>query len=484
MISLTLGRSPAAKTVQIHPAWLLGPLGLLGCVAIGLAQGWLQSLLVPVVLLGGLAAGAWLVTILIRPEWALLFYAFAAVNLNGVDLPVPLGGLRLSPDILLTSLLILGVLLRLLVERKSPGGLPITVAYFVFLAVPLITLLWSPVFFQSLKGVVRFVGYYALMWLIVDVVRTPQQAMRLVTALLLSPIVPITVGFYQLMTGGGQQIWAGEQFNRVYGLAGGPFTLAFYLVLMIPLQLVFFLGRPAVNPDQGGRRSLVQRRWFLGILLLGSLATLVLTFIRGSWLSLALAIMLLGVVRFHKLLIAFPAAVAALLWAYAPAQNRLVQTLDPNSTLFGRLRLWQFAWEWVTTSPLLGVGMKAFEYYYVLLAGPQSALGLDRRERFLVGQRPHNELLGYLLDVGVVGTVALGIVVFQVLRIAVRVYRRAQNEALQLYALGFLISAAGMLAGAVGDNVFSQPTVAVYFWIMAGLVLAIDRHLVEAGQSA
>lgn len=484
MISLTLGRSPAARTIHIHPAWLLGPLGLLGCMAIGLAQGWFQSLLVPVVLLGGLAAAAWLGAVLIRPEWALLFYAFAAVNLNGVDLPVPLGGLRLSPDIILTSLLILGVLLRLLMERKSPGGLPITIPYFVFLAVPVITLLWSPVPFQSLKGMLRFVGYYALMWLIVDVVSTPQQAKRLLTAILLSPIIPITVGLYQLVTGGGQQIWAGEQFNRVYGLAGGPFTLAFYLVLMIPLQLVFFLGRPSTDPAQTGRRPLIQNRWFLGLLLCGSLATLVLTFIRGSWLSLALAIMLLGIVRFHKLLIAFPAAVAALLWAYAPAQSRLAQTLDPNSTLFGRLRLWQFAWEWVTTSPLLGVGMKAFEYYYVLLAGPQSDLGLDRRERFLVGQRPHNELLGYLLDVGIVGTVALGIVVFQVLRSAVRVYRRAQDETLRLYGLAFLISAAGMLVGAAGDNVFSQPTVAVYFWIMAGLILALDRRLAAAGQSA
>ena len=29
----------------------------------------------------------------------------------------------------------------------------------------------------------------------------------------------------------------------------------------------------------------------------------------------------------------------------------------------------------------------------------------------------------------------------------------------------------------MGDNVFSQPSVAVYFWIMAGLVMAIDRHM-------
>ena len=51
--------------------------------------------------------------------------------------------------------------------------------------------------------------------------------------------------------------------------------------------------------------------------------------------------------------------------------------------------------------------MKSFEYYYILLAGPTTAGLYWRRESFLVGNRPHNELLGFMLDVGLIGTVAL-----------------------------------------------------------------------------
>lgn len=512
---------------RIHPAWFLAPLGLLGCIAIGLAQGWLQSVYVPVLVLAVLGGAAWMVVVIMRPEWALLFYAFVGVNLNGIDLPVPIGGLRLSPDIILSSLLIVGMLFRLLATRQPLGRLPITVPYLVFLAVPFITLISSPVPFQSIKGAFRFVGYYALIWLIVDVIRTPQQVMRMVTAIMLSPAIPIAIGFYQLATGGGQTIWAGESFNRVYGLAGGPFTLAFYLVLIIPLLLVFFLARPsragsakdwsaqagsvadwepsrkdrpeqgnrvggasqqASGPDQSGlvgspegglRQPIYRHRIVLGALLAGSMVTLLLTFIRGSWLSLAAAVILLGAVRYRKLLIAFPVTMAGLIWAYAPAQTRLAETLDPNSTLFGRLRLWDFAMEWIATSPLVGVGMKAFEYYYVLLAAPLTATGLDRREKFLVGQRPHNEIIGYLLDVGLIGTVALLIVLFIVVRTAIQIYRHGPVETMRLYALAFLISSTGMFIGALGDNVFSQPTVAVYFWMMAGLILAIDRHMMD-----
>ncbi len=493
-------RALPTKPLRIHPAWFLAPTGLIVCVAIGLAQGWLQSPLVPLAVLGGMVAVAWTGVVIARPEWALLFYAFAGVNLNGIDLPVPVGGLRLSPDIILSSLLIVGVLFRVLTTRQSLGRLPITLPYLIFLAVPFITLIWSPVPLQSIKGAFRFVGYYALIWLIVDVVRTPQQVMRMVTAMMLSPVIPIVVGFYQVATGGGQTIWAGERFNRVYGLAGGPFTLAFYLVLLIPLLLVFFLERPPQagsaddwepteheRPEHGQDRperlAIYRNRRALGVLLVGSVVTLLLTFIRGSWLSLAAAAMLLGLIRYRRLLVALPVAMLGLLWAYAPAQTRLAETLDPNSTLFGRLRLWDFAIEWIATSPLVGVGMKAFEYYYVLLAAPLTATGLDRREKFLVGQRPHNEIIGYLLDVGVIGTVALLIALFIIVRTAIRIYRYGPAATMRLYALAFLISATGMFIGALGDNVFSQPTVAVYFWMMSGLILAIDRHMLSSSIS-
>jgi O-antigen ligase len=159
---------------------------------------------------------------------------------------------------------------------------------------------------------------------------------------------------------------------------------------------------------------------------------------------------------------------------------------DPTSTLFGRVEVWRLALDWLLTSPLnllAGVGMKAFEYYYILLAGPTTAGLYWRRESFLIGNRPHNELIGFLLDVGVVGTIALLAVLFILARLAVRIYRRSQDHELRMVALAFLIGFVGLVVGAMGDNVFSQPSVAVYFWIMAGLVMAIDRHMMSAPTS-
>ncbi len=486
MFSLHIGRPPHHKTLSIRPAWLLAPLGLAAAALIGLFQGAFQSTTLALALVGIGLALLWLALILVKPEAALLIYTLLAVNLNSFDLPLPVGGTRVSPDIVLVSLLMLGMILRMLTLRRSLTILPILAPYLVFLAVPLITLLWTPTPLESVRGLFRFIGYLALMWLIVDVIVSKAQVRRMVLVLILSTLIPIISGFYQAITGSGQFIWAGAGFNRIYGFAGGPFTLAFYLVMIMPLVLIFLLEQRQGQDQDAPTGQWRFNRLGLGLLLGLIGVALVLTFIRGAWIAVVASLLLLGLargsLRYRQLLLTIPAAAGVVLLTFTPALERLQQATDPTSTLFGRLEVWRLAVDWLLASPLnllAGVGMKAFEYYYVLLAGPTTAGLYWRRESFLIGNRPHNELLGFMLDVGLIGVVALLVVFFTLGRLAWRIYRNAQDRDLRLVALAFLIGFAGLLVGAVADNVFSQPSVAVYFWIMAGLVMAIDRHMMR-----
>lgn len=496
MFTLHLGRPPHHKTISVQPAWLLIPIGLAMAAVLGLFQGTFQSTMLAAALVGLGLGALWLGLVALKPEAALLLYTVLAVNLNSASLPLPLGGLRVSPDIALVSLLIVGVALRVLATRQSLARLPISAPYLIFLAIPVITLLWTPTLVESLRGLFRFVGYYALMWLIVDTIRTKAQVRHLVLAIILSTLLPIASGLYQALTGSGQFIWAGGGFNRIYGFAGGPFTLAFYLVMVMPLVLIFFLAQRGNGSDQfasepGSNQTSPQQGWHfsrlgLGLLLVLIGVALVLTFIRGAWIALVISLLALGLLRgslrFRQLLFTIPAATGVVLLTFTPALQRLQQAADPSSTFFGRVEVWKLALDWLLASPLnllAGVGMKAFEYYYILLAGPTTAGLYWRREAFLLGNRPHNEVLGFLLDVGLIGTVALLAVFFILIRLAVTIYRRSQDHELRLVALAFLVGFVGLVVGAMGDNVFSQPSVAVYFWIMAGLIMAIDRHLLR-----
>ena len=511
MFTLHLGRPPHHKTISVHHAWLLIPIGLAMAAVLGLFQGTFQSTMLAAALVGLGLGVVWLGLVVLKPEAALLLYTVLAVNLNSANLPLPLGGMRVSPDIALVSLLIVGVALRVLATRQSLVRLQISAPYLIFLAIPVITLLWTPTLVESLRGLFRFVGYYALMWLIVDTIRTKAQVRHMVLAIILSTLLPIASGLYQAVTGSGQFIWAGGGFNRIYGFAGGPFTLAFYLVLVMPLVLIFFLAqreqdgqaadgvsgnRPGDYEQTGSNRQESSatdagqgwrfNRVGLGLLLGLIGVALVLTFIRGAWIALVISLLALGLLRgslrFRQLLFTIPAATGVVLLTFTPALQRLQQAADPSSTFFGRVEVWKLALDWLLASPLnllAGVGMKAFEYYYILLAGPTTAGLYWRREAFLLGNRPHNELLGFMLDVGLIGTVALLAVFFILIRLAVAIYRRSQDHELRLVALAFLVGFVGLVVGAMGDNVFSQPSVAVYFWIMAGLIMAIDRHLMR-----
>ncbi len=518
MFTLHLGRPPHRRAIAVHHAWLLIPAGLAMAALLGLFQGTFQSITLALALVGVGLGLLWLGLVTLRPEAALLVYTVLAINLNSANLPLPLGGVRVSPDIVLMSLLIVGTLLRLLATRQPLVRLPISAPYLIFLAVPVITLLWTPTLVESLRGLFRFVGYYALMWLIVDTIRTKDQVRRMVIAIILSTLLPIGSAMYQALTGSGQFIWAGGGFNRVYGFAGGPFTLAFYLVMITPLVLIFLLDQReqsghgqeignqpgGAGPSQGhgqesgpsllGTDPSAQesgqgwRFHRVGLMLLLALMglTLVLTFIRGAWIALVVSLLVLGLLRgslrFRQLLFTIPAATAVVLLTFAPALQRLQQAADPSSTFFGRVEVWKLALDWLLASPLnllVGVGMKAFEYYYILLAGPTTAGLYWRREAFLLGNRPHNELLGFMLDVGLIGTVAMLAAFFILIRLAMGIYRHARDRELRLVSLAFLIGFVGLVVGAMGDNVFSQPSVAVYFWIMAGLIMAIDRHLMR-----
>ena len=89
VFSQRLGRRSSPRSERLNPGWWLAPLGLLGCLLIGLVMGVMQSPMLAAVMLGSGIAIAWVALVVARPEWALVIYTVLAVNLNSVDLPAP-----------------------------------------------------------------------------------------------------------------------------------------------------------------------------------------------------------------------------------------------------------------------------------------------------------------------------------------------------------------------------------------------------------
>ncbi len=105
-----------------------------------------------------------------------------------------------------------------------------------------------------------------------------------------SLIIPILVGFYQLVTNGGLSF--ADLSNRIYGTLGHPNVFGFYLVFVLSVMLVKYIATP--KPE----RSLL----YPWILTFGSLA-LLFTYTRAAWIGMGIILGILGIVRYRKAVI-------------------------------------------------------------------------------------------------------------------------------------------------------------------------------------
>jgi len=283
---------------------------------------------------------------------------------------------------------------------------------------------------------------------------------------------------------------AAEGVLRALGPYGSPNNLALWLGRALPLAFAAALV--------AGRRWSILAWMVVGLVGLGLMAT----FSRGSWVLGLPALGLVAALAWQrrdrtdsgaaaggrgwagKLLAGrVPAAILALTVALAlflspmAASERLRGTLslEPGSTAYIRLRLWQSAVAMVIDHPWTGVGPDNFLYAY-----------RDRYvQRDVVQERSlshaHNLLLDWATRLGLpglsIGLLLLGSSVWA-LRQAARAPRLMQDHRVWLW--GLIGMQAYSLAHGLVDNHFFLVDLAAAQW----LLLAAARSLAQAGADA
>lgn len=219
-------------------------------------------------------------------------------------------------------------------------------------------------------------------------------------------------------------------------------------------------------------------RWLPAALAL-TLAALVATFSRASWLGLLAGLLTLlatGRPRARLRLLAAGAVVvlaAAALLPRWPALDQEVRSIASVEANRNRLLLWRAAAEMVADHPLLGLGFGTFPLAYPAYKSPQA------RER--AANFAHNIFLNVAAETGVLGLAAFAVLVAIALRSAWRRWRQAPavSEARGL--------AAAVLAGLVaflsiqlfeGTVMFAHLTVGLFVLLALG---ASGEQAVAAG---
>jgi tetratricopeptide (TPR) repeat protein len=333
-------------------------------------------------------------------------------------------------------------------------------------------------------------GSKAAVFLIVNTFLVYAAALRAREPALLRRLLWITyaVSFIASMYGvlqyfGIELVWPSHlnpYGSRPVSTFGNPNFMSSFLVVAIPAMVMDFVYDTTGCPKA-----------ILFIVIHMSLAALLATLTRSSWVGLAmgLAVVFWGTRRDNtgtfrgKLILGVTMLALALAWPQsgggggysATVIQRLMEVKRASTEAYGsayqRFLIWLSAWGMVLDHPFLGKGWGCFELFYPFYQGPLLMLkNLSARTH---ANNCHNEILEYWSQIGSIG---LGIVAWMWIlffTLGASIVRRLAGSTKFLF-WGFLGGATGMLVDNLLNVSIHFCIPAFLFWWWVGSAMALD----------
>jgi len=299
----------------------------------------------------------------------------------------------------------------------------------------------------SLAEAARLVAAVAMFLVAEQLLDRPGRPGRVLVAVYASAVVPLTVGFGQVLTG--TVPVSTDGFARLRATFVHPNVLGFYLVLLVVMGL-------ALLPHLRGRlrAALAVTTGLAGV-------ALVLTYSRGSWMALVVGVLVAGVLQSRRLLAGL-VAVALVIPVAVPSVTARLADLDDERTLRGtggnslvwRLDYWGESLALAADRPLTGVGL-----------GMTELLSVSAKP-------PHNDFLRTYVEAGLLGLLAYLGMLWGLVRLARRALARAAPGLDRGLAVGMAACTAAFLVASAVSNLITGVVVLWYFFALAAAAAA------------
>ncbi len=366
-------------------------------------------------------------------------------------------------DITLTLSQLVGVgiaflgILVLILKRATLPRFPLNFPFLVIFLWGGLTLLYSLYPRVTLQELLRVFDLFALGFLAYATIRTTRDFQYLLQAFFISSILPILFGLYQFVFHIGLSD-ENVSILRIFGTFSHPNVYSLYLFAMIVFGVMYLV----LFAESGLKRILM-------LAILGIFATmLLLTFARVAWVALFLFVFLVALFRYRLLL--FPLFLFPfVLFVFSPSfQSRVSESFhpDPDSSIVWRQTLWND----VTVATrqdnrvLLGAGMDTFPRI------SESVRGTNHGPN-----DPHNDLVKFYVEGGVIGVVALITYLGSIATLLIRRYRSSRRGSALQIAFGILfVFFVTLELSALTDNIFKNTPVQWLFFTAFGALLALS----------
>lgn len=213
---------------------------------------------------------------------------------------------------------------------------------------------------------------------------------------------------------------------------------------------------------------------------------LFLTYSRSALLAFATGVIIIGLVKSRKLLIAIIIIGTLGVSVSDRAQQRLSEfstsissiifnsNENPDPTARLRIKNWEQTWELIKQKPLLGHGYNTLTYTklragYIKEENNHSASGSD------------SSLLTILVTTGVAGLLNFITLLIKLLQTSIKTY--SNKKPAKAFALGYIASLIAILVHSNFVNSLLFPQILIPFWILTGLIYGLSGNFSHNNKS-
>ena len=365
---------------------------------------------------------------------------------------------------------------------------PLNFPVLSFIAICILSLIWSNSIFVSLKELPLFLAGPLLYFIITNNINDERQINRILDILL---IVGGLFGIYGIFQYKGIDFsfWAhniGRQ--QVFGLFGNVNFFAEYLIIPLPIAVSLFL----VSQNKFKKILLL-----IGIVAMG--ASLTFTFTRGSYLSFGVSLIFMFflflisrgknfIKNNKKIFIIILVAIIVITFLFViptplnksgtaieKIKSRIsISQLTQDPSIKRRIATWKFTILMIKDHPLIGSGIGTYIYNTLRYQAEFFAQG-ENRSLYPYGfaDKAHNEYLQLWAELGIIG---LGIFIWLIIsyfKFGLEILRKIKDE----YRQGIIIGLMGAVVAVLVDGIFGfplhLPATIVLFWLALGLTVAV-----------
>tara|TARA_B110000037_G_C17051835_1_gene478091 strand:- start:115 stop:1386 length:1272 start_codon:yes stop_codon:yes gene_type:complete len=357
----------------------------------------------------------------------------------------------------------MGLVYFLVLWRNPFKGRSLTWPYLVFLGLFAVSLPWAPDFRQGIRFVTRLMAPFVTYLIISDLLDF-KMVRRVIQAMYVSSIIPITYGFFEFFIGGGNHVTEG--YVRVQSCFNHPAHFSMYLMFMFCLAYATFLSGKSKNSTLLGL--------YIGLIVF----LLIATYTRISWLGTIVCFVYLSWVygrrRYAILAAIMGALVLPVLGGEILSRMQDIESfltsddlLDRNNSMGWRFYFWSNLIEAWKESPWIGFG-----------TGSSIVFG---KELMGVWTSPHNGYLRVLYETGIIGLAAFIWVLGTMINQALRLLRQELDEDIKLIAHIYVTMMLGYIILNLTDNILEYYEVAIYNWAILSLVEYTNKAAVSRG---